>query len=156
MERNATTGAVTFRATILRGGKTATGIRVPDEVVAALGTGKRPRVRATLGDYTYRSTVAPMGGRYMLPVSGEVRERAAVAGGDELDVVLELDSEPREVTVPPDLAAAIAGEGRRFFDSLSYTNQLRVVLAVEGAKTDETRQRRIAKAAQELSAGRKL
>ncbi len=152
-----TAGAVTFRATILQGGKTATGIHVPDEVVAALGSGRRQRVRVTLGAYSYRSTVAPMGGRFMLPVSAEVRSGAGVAGGDELDVVLELDTEPREVTVPPDLAAALGdGEARGFFDGLSYTNQSRVVLSVEGAKTAETRQRRIDKAVATLQQGRTL
>lgn len=152
-----TAGAVTFRATILQGGKTTTGIHVPDQVVAALGAGKRARVRVTMGDYSYRSTVAPMRGRFMLPVSAEVRAGAGVAGGDELDVVLELDTEPREVTVPPDLADAIGdGEARAFFDGLSYTNRLRFVLSVEGAKTAETRQRRIDKAVAALQDGRAL
>ena len=150
------TAAVTFRATILSGGKTATGIEVPGDVVAALGTSRRPRVRVTLGSFTYRSTVAPMGGRFMLPVSADVRAGAGVAGGDELDVTLELDDAPREVTIPPDLAAALGAEARRFLDGLSYTNQLRVVLSVEGAKTEETRLRRIAKAVEALSEGRKL
>lgn len=152
-----TAGAVRFRATILQGGKTATGIHVPDEVVAALGAGKRARVRVTMGAYSYRSTVAPMRGRFMLPVSAEVREGAGVAGGDELDVVLALDNEPREVTVPPDLAEALGdGEARRFFDGLSHPNQLRVVLSVEGAKTAETRQRCIDKALTVLRDGRTL
>ena len=150
-------GAVTFRATILQGGKTATGICVPDEVVAALGAGKRPRVRVTMGVYSYRSTVAPMRGRFMLPVSAEVRKGAGVAGGDELDVVLALDTETREVTVPRDLADALGdGEARRFFDCLSYTNRSRVVLSVEGAKTAETRRRRIDKAVATLQGGRTL
>jgi hypothetical protein len=151
-----TAGAVTFRATLLSGGKTATGIHVPDEVVAALSTSKRLRVRVTMGSYTYRSTVAPMRGRSMLPVSAEVREGAGVAAGDELQVVLELDDEPREVTVPPDLTAALDGESEavRFFEGLSYTNRLRFVLSIEGAKTPETRQRRIEKAVSALREGR--
>ena len=149
-------GAVTFRATIRLAGKTATGIHVPDDVVASLGTSRRPRVHATLAGYRYRTTVAPMRGRYMLPVSAEVREGAGVAAGDELDVVLELDDEPREVNVPPDLADVLDGEARRFFDGLSYTGRLRVVLSVEGAKTEETRRRRIAKAAEAMREGRKI
>jgi hypothetical protein len=150
-------GGVTFRATLLLAGKTATGIRVPDDVVAALGTSKRPRVRVTMGSYTYRSSVAPMRGRFMLPVSAEVREGAGVAAGNELDVTLDLDNEPREVEVPADLAAALGdGETRRFFDGLSYTNRQRVVLSVEGAKTAETRQRRIDKAVAALQDGRPL
>lgn len=145
-----------FRATIQPSGKTATGVQVPAAVVASLGSGKRPSVRVTINGYTYRSTVASMGGTFMLPVSAEVRERSGVAAGDEVDVDVELDAEPREVTVPPDLAAALDGDvdARRFFDSLSYSNQRRIVLSIEDAKTAETRQRRIAKAVGMLHEGR--
>src|SRR5690348_3791840 len=145
-----------FRAVILLNGKTATGIRVPDEVVVGLGSGKRPAVRATINGYTYRSTVAPMGGEYMLPVSAEVRERAGVAAGDEVDVDVELDGAPREVSVPPDLAEALDGdvEAKRLFEALSYSNKRRIVLPIEEAKTPETRQRRIAKAVSTLHEGK--
>ncbi|HEX6799179.1 MAG TPA: YdeI/OmpD-associated family protein [Ktedonobacterales bacterium] len=145
-----------FRAVVQLNGKTATGIQVPPEVVASLGAGKRPSVRVTINGYTYRSTVAPMGGAFMLPVSAEVREGASVAAGDEVDVDVELDAEPREVSVPPDLAQALAGDAdaRRFFDGLSYSNQRRIVLSIDDAKTAETRQRRIAKAVSILREGR--
>ena len=148
--------ATSFRATLELNGKTATGICVPDEVVAALGSGKRPPVQVTLAGYTYRSTVASMGGRFMLPVSAEVRERAGIAAGADVDVALALDSEPREVAVPPDLAAALGGapEARRFFDGLSYSKQKAVVVSIDGAKTAETRQRRIDKAVGTLREGR--
>ena len=102
-----------FRATVELGGKTATGIEVPEEVVAALGSHKRPPVRVTIGDYTYRSTVARMGGRFLLPVSAEVRAGAGVAAGDEVDVEVALDDAPREVTVPDDLAVALEAAGVR-------------------------------------------
>ncbi|HET7269866.1 MAG TPA: YdeI/OmpD-associated family protein [Rubrobacter sp.] len=130
------------------GGKTATGIPVPDEVVEGLGKGKRPPVRATINGHTYRSTVASVGGQFMLPISTENRESAGVAAGDEVEVDIELDTEPREVTVPPDLAEELdsEAEARRFFDGLSYSKKQRFVLPIEQAKTDETRQRRIAKA----------
>src|SRR5438445_5998830 len=98
-----------FRTTVLQSGATATGIEVPAEVVSALGS-KRPAVRVTLNGYTYRSTVASMGGRFMVGVSAKVREAAGVAGGDEVDVTLSLDTEPREVVVPSDLTEALAGE----------------------------------------------
>src|SRR5579863_8914840 len=135
-----------FRAVIQLNGKTATGIQVPPEVVASLGAGKRHSVRVTINGYTYRSTVAPLGGAFMLPVSAEVREGAGVAAGAEVDVDLELDTAPREVTMPPDFAEALDGDAgaRRFFDSLSYSNKRRVVVPIEEAKTAETRQRRIA------------
>jgi hypothetical protein len=145
-----------FRTTILQGGKTATGIQVPDEVVEALGAGKRPAVRVTINGYTYRSTVAVVGGRYMVGVSAENRAGAGVAGGDEVDVDVELDTAPREVDVPPDLAAALAAEpeARRTFEGLSYSNRSWHVLQVTGAKTEETRQRRIARSVDALKQGR--
>jgi hypothetical protein len=145
-----------FHTTILQGDKTATGIRVPDEVVEALGAGKRPPVRVTINGYTYRSTVAVMGGTYMVGVSADNRAGAGVAGGDEVDVDLELDTAPREVTVPPDFAAALDAEptARRTFDGLSYSNRSWHVLSIEGAKSDETRQRRIAKSVDALREGR--
>jgi Bacteriocin-protection, YdeI or OmpD-Associated/Domain of unknown function (DUF1905) len=145
-----------FRATIELGGKTATGIRVPAEIVAGLGAGKRPSVRVTINEYSYRSTVAPMGAAFMLPVSAQVRESAGVAAGDEVDVDIELDTEPREVALPADFADALDREAaaRRFFDGLSYSNKRRFVLSIEEAKTAETRQRRIAKAVSTLREGR--
>jgi len=135
-----------FRTTVVLAGKTATGIEVPPDVVAALGPGKRPAVRVTIGGHTYRSTVAVMGGRSMLPISAERRVLAGVAAGDEVDVDLDVDLEPRTVAVPGDLAAALDADpaARRRFDSLAYSHQLRHVLAVEGAKTPETRGRRVA------------
>ncbi len=146
-----------FRATLQLEGKTATGFRVPPEVVEALGRGKRPPVTVTINGYTYRSTIAPYGDVYMLGVSAEHREAAGVAAGDELDVDLELDTAPREVEVPADLAEALADEpeASAFFDGLSYSNRRWYVLSVEGAKTPETRQRRVAKAVEMLREGRK-
>lgn len=144
-----------FRATVDASGKTTTGIRVPPEVVDGLGSGKRPPVRVTINGYTYRTTVATMGGEYMLSVSAEVRANARVAAGDAVDVEIALDTEPRAVDVPPDFAAALdqAPEARQFFDGLSYSNQRRLVLPITDAKTAETRQRRIAKAVDLLRAG---
>jgi hypothetical protein len=136
-----------FHATIDLNGKTATGIRVPPEVVADLGAGKRPAVRVTINGYTYRSTIAVMGGKFMLPVSAEIRAGARVAAGDAVEVELALDEAPREVAVPHDFAEALASdaEAQRFFDGLSYSNKRRLTLAIEDAKSAETRQRRIAK-----------
>jgi Domain of unknown function (DUF1905)/Bacteriocin-protection, YdeI or OmpD-Associated len=147
-EAPATGGAIRFRATVQLGGKTATGIEVPPELVRALGPSRRPPVRATIAGYTYRSSVASMRGRFMLPVSAAVRQGAGVAAGDEVDVELALDTEPREVTLPPDFASVLHGDARatRFFDGLSYSNKQRHVLAIESAKTPETRRRRTAKA----------
>jgi len=145
-----------FHATIEQSGKTATGIRIPDEVVEALGSGKRPAVKVTINGYTYRNTVAVMGGVYMVGVSAEHRAGSGVAGGDEVDVDIELDTEPREVVVPDDFAAALDAEpkARATFDGLSYSNRSWHVLSITGAKTDETRQRRIGKSVEMLREGR--
>ena len=145
-----------FRTTILQTDKTATGIRVPDEVVAALGSGKRPAVTVTINGFTYRSTIAVMGGVFMVGVSAENRAGAGVEGGDEVDVDIELDTAPREVTVPADFAAALEAEpaARVTFERLSYSNKSWHVLQVTGAKTEETRQRRIAKSIDALREGR--
>jgi hypothetical protein len=145
-----------FRTTILGTGKNAAGIEIPDEVVAALGAGKRPPVRVTINGNTYRNTVAVMGGVYMVGVSAEHRAAAGLSAGDEVDVDLELDTAPREVAVPDDFAAALDAdaEARRTFDGLSYSNRSWHVLSIEGAKTDETRQRRIEKSIATLHEGR--
>ena len=145
-----------FRATVRLSGKTATGIPVPPEVVAALGASKRPQVSVTINGYTYRSTIAFMNGEFMLPLSAENRTGAGVAADDEVEVAVELDTEPREVTVPPDFAAALSAdaEAQRFFEKLAYSHKLRHVLSIEEAKTAETRQRRIAKAISMLHEGR--
>ena len=145
-----------FRTTVRQSGKTTTGIQVPDEVIEALGSGKRPAVKVTVNGYTYRSTVAVLGGVYMVGLSAQHRAAAGVAGGDEVDVDLELDTAPREVAVPADLAAALDAEpaARRTFDGLSYSNKSWHALQVDGAKTEETRQRRIAKSVAALKQGR--
>jgi len=145
-----------FHTTILQSGKTATGIRIPDEVVEALGAGRRPAVRVSINGFTYRSTVAVMAGDYMVGVNADNRAGAGVEGGDEVDVDIELDTAPREVAVPADLAAALDAEpdARRTFDKLSNSNKGWHTSQVEGAKTDETRQRRIARSVAALREGR--
>lgn len=142
-----------FRTTVLLGGKTATGLPVPDDVVEVLGAGKKPAVTITLGGHSYRTTVAPMGGANFVPLSAEHRTAAGVAAGDEIDVEIVLDTAERTVDVPPDLVEALdrAGAARGAFDALSYTRRKEWARLVESAKTPETRQRRIAKAVGELS-----
>lgn len=142
-----------FHATIQLSGKTATGIEVPTEVVEGLSPGsRRPAVHVTINGYTYRSTVAAMRGVFMLPVSADVRERAGVAAGDQVDVDVELDTAPREVSVPADLSAAldVAPIARQAFATLSYSGRQRIVLSVESARTADTRRRRVEKAVSDL------
>jgi hypothetical protein len=146
---------VRFRTRVELGGKTATGLEVPAEVVEALGAGKKPPVTVTIGAHSYRSTVAVMGGRYLLPLSAENRTAAGVAAGDDVDVDVELDTEPREVAVPEDLAAALQADdvAREAFERLSYSHRRRHVMAIEDAKTPETRDRRVTKAVEMLREG---
>ena len=137
-----------FHALIEGAGKTAAGIEVPTEVVTALGQTKRPPVRVTINGYTYRSTVATVAGRFMVGVSNDVRVNAGVAAGQEVDVEMELDTTPREVAVPPDLAKELDTDptARQAFEALSYSKQRVLVDPVANAKTAETRDRNIAKA----------
>jgi hypothetical protein len=146
-----------FRTTIQLAGKTATGIQVPTEIIESLGAGKKPAVRVTLRGHTYRTTVASRGDRYLVGVSAENRASAGVAAGDELDVEIELDTEPREITVPGDLADALAADSKAgtFFESLTYSQKRWYVEPIEQAKKAETRERRLAKALDMLRQGRK-
>ena len=145
--------AHTYTTTIIQAeGLNATGISVPPEVIAALGSGKRPKVTITLNGYTYRSTVAAYGDVYMLPLAQEHRAAAGVQAGDEVAITLALDTEPRTVEVPDDLAAALAERpgATEAFEKLSYSARKEHVRQVKDAKTQETRDRRIAGIVKEL------
>jgi hypothetical protein len=143
--------AETFTTTLQLARKTATGIEVPPDVVDALGGGKRAAVTVTIGGYGYRSTIASMGGRFLIPVSAEHREAAGLTAGDTIEVSLELDTAPRTVEVPEDLAAALADAGvRDAFDALSPSAQKAHVTSVTGTAVAETRARRVAKAVASL------
>ena len=145
-----------FRTTILQNDKTATGIRIPSDVMEALGAGRRPPVTVTINGYTYRSTVATVDGAPMVGVSAVNRDGAGVAGGDEVDVDIELDTQPRVVELPADFAASLAADpaAQATFDKLSNSNKGYHVSSIEGAKTAETRERRIAKAVATLHEGK--
>lgn len=145
-----------FRAKILATGKTAAGIIVPEEIVAGLGKSRHPAVKATINGYTYRSSIAVMGAKFMLGVSNEVRANAKVAAGETVDIEVVLDTEPRKVTVPADLAAALKkdAKAKKFFDDLSYSHQRWYTLWIESAKKTETRDARVAKAITMLRDGK--
>ncbi|KQX42550.1 hypothetical protein ASD04_00850 [Devosia sp. Root436] len=145
-----------FNTTILQTGNN-TGIEVPAEVVEGLGGGKKPAVAVTVGSYSYRSSIAMMGGKFLIPLSAERRAASGIKGGDAVEVELVLDTVPREVVVPAELDAAMARDAaaRAFFETLSYSNKLRHVLSITDAKTPETRQKRIDKAMDMLRAGKK-
>jgi hypothetical protein len=139
---------VSFTTTLLKAeGLNATGISIPPDVIAALGKQKRPKVIVTVNGYTYRTTVAPYGNVFMLPVSQEHRSAAGLQAGDQIEVTLELDIEPRTVEIPPELQTALASKDGALaaFEALSYTNRKEMARQVSDAKTQETRDRRIAK-----------
>jgi len=124
--------------------KNATGIPVPNDVIIAFNAGKRPKVKVTINDYTYRTTVAVMGGVYMLPYSAENREAAKIKANENVEVTLELDTEPHLVNIPEDLARnLIENNVMDEFESLSYSIRKEYVRQVESAKAQETRDRRI-------------
>jgi hypothetical protein len=137
----------TFTTTLIKGDqKNTSGIEIPADVIEAMGAGKKPPVKVTIGAYTYRSTVAVMGGKYLVSLSQANREAAGVKGGDTVDVTLELDTEPRTVDVPEDLAAALSAKSgaREAFDKASPSARKEFVRQVVEAKAQDTRERRIA------------
>jgi hypothetical protein len=148
-------GGMRFESTVELGGKTATGIPVPENVIEALGASKRPPVTITVNGHRYRTTAVRMGGRFFVPLSAENREAAGVAAGESITVDIEADTAPREVTMPDDLAAALDDAARTAYDGLSYTHRKEWVRWVEEAKKPETRATRIEKTVAALREGRK-
>src|SRR5262249_7205684 len=144
-----------FESVVELGGKTATGIPIPDEVIASLGTSKRPPVTITINGYSYRTTAVRMGGQFYVPLNAENREAAGVAAGDDITVDIENDDAPREVTLPADLEAALDDEARAAYDGLSFTHRKEWVRWVEEAKKPETRATRVEKTVAGLRAGKK-
>ncbi|MGF4044352.1 YdeI/OmpD-associated family protein [Paenarthrobacter nitroguajacolicus] len=145
-----------FTTTIVGDGNKA-GIEVPDAIVEGLGAGKRPPVVVTINGQSYRSSIAVMGGKYMVGVSSANRELTGAAAGDTVDVGLEVDTEPRVVELPADLTAALEAEpeAKAFYGTLNYSSQRRYVEPIGDAKTEETRARRIAKVVADLKARKK-
>ena len=137
------------------GGKTATGIPVPDEVIAALGSSRRPPVTITINGHTYRTTAVRMGGRFLVPLSAENREAAGLVAGEDVTVGIANDEAPREVRVPDDLAAAMDDRARRTYDGLAFTHRKEWVRWIEEAKRPETRSNRIERTVAALRAGKK-
>jgi hypothetical protein len=145
-----------FHTTLQQGDKTATGIEIPNEVVEALGAGKKPPVKLRVNGYEYRSTVATIDGKFMVGFSADHRAASGIKGGDEIDVEVELDTQPRTVDVPADLQAALDAEpkAKATFEKLSNSLKGYHVSQVTGAKTEETRQRRIQRSISVLREGK--
>lgn len=132
-----------FETTLSQTGNN-TGIEVPADVVEQLGGGKRPAVLVDVNGYSYQSTIGVMGGRFLIPFSSDKRAATGLAGGDAITVELTLDTAPRTVEIPDDLAAALAAAGARgAFDALSPSARKAHVTKVTSAKAAETRTRRV-------------
>lgn len=148
--------ALRFAAELELAGKTAAGFGVPEAVVESLGGGRHPKVVVTVNGYTFRTSIARMGDRYMLGVSAARRAEGDLAAGEVHTVVVQLDTAPREVELPEDLAAALHAEpaAKAFWSGLSYSKQSWHVLQVVGAKKAATRRARVEKSVAMLAAGR--
>ncbi|HEU4467210.1 MAG TPA: YdeI/OmpD-associated family protein [Agromyces sp.] len=141
-----------FETELLLTGERNTGIEVPAELVEALGAGKRPPVVVTVNGFEYRSTIAPMGGKFLIPFSSDKRAATGLGGGDAIVVDLELDTAPRTVEPPDDFAAALDAAGARdAWERLAPSHKKAHVTAIEQAKAAETRQRRIDKAVAQIA-----
>lgn len=135
---------------------TATGIVIPDDVVAALGAGKKPPVKVVVNGYAYRSTVATVNGDYMVGFSADHRAASGIKGADAIEVDIQVDAEPRTVELPADFAAALDADlqAKATFDKLSNSLKGYHVSQVTGTSNPETRQRRIWKSIATLHAGK--
>jgi hypothetical protein len=156
MRQDRRMGVIRFRAQLQRRGPAAA-VVLDETQVAAVGEGaKRFRVVATVNGYTWRTSVARMGGEFLLGLSREVRDGAGVQAGDEAEVTIELDEAPREVDVPADLAAALAADPQAAasFERMAFTHRKEYARWVAEAKRDETRQRRVAQAVEMIKAGK--
>ena len=148
-------GEIAFTAELVPRGPAAA-VVLDEAQVAVVGEGaKRFPVRATVNGYEWRTSVSRMRGEFLLGLNREVRAAAAVEAGQTVEVVLALDDEPREVEVPPPLAAALDGDpaAKAAFHALAFTHRKEFARWIEEAKRDETRDRRVGKALEMLRPG---
>jgi antitoxin component of MazEF toxin-antitoxin module len=145
-----------FTTTIFQIGNN-TGIEVPAEVIESLGASKRPPVKVTVNGYSYRSTVAVMDGKFLIPLSAEHRRNSQVQGGEVHEITLELDTDPREVVLPEDMRLKLLEnpEADAFYQSLVPSLKKKAFLLIEAAKTEATRTKRIAKIVEDLAQKKK-
>ncbi len=142
----------TFRGVIESAGDGGAFVNIPFDVEQAFGK-KRVKVKATIEGVPYRGSLVRMGGpNHMLVILKEIREKIGKSFGDEIELVIEEDTEPREVDIPQDMKEALARnpEAEAFFKQLSYTHQKEYVRWIEEGKQDRTRQRRLAQAVELL------
>lgn len=133
----------TFKTTIVREGSMCF-IPIPFDPAPVFGKVRAP-VKVTLNGYTYRSTIASMGGKTLIPLRKSNREAAGLEGGETLDVRLDLDSEKRDIEPPRDLGKAVKASPEAWarWQELSFSHKREFVEGIEEAKKPETRARRI-------------
>jgi hypothetical protein len=155
MENTAMSKSVKFDTKVATTGNN-TGIIVPDDAIERLGAGRRPAVIVNVNGYEYRNTVGVMGGKHMISISAAVRKETGLKGGAPIHVTLTVADTPREVNVPTDLAVALSKhtDAKAFFGKLSNSLRRYHIDNINGAKTAETRQRRIEKAIALFRAGK--
>ncbi len=138
---------ITIIATLELRGKTATGFVIPAIKVMELGSSKKPQVKVTMNNFSYRTSIASMKGEFLLPVSAEIRNKTSIQAGDEIELKIEIDTQPREMIIPDDFGLTLKDhpEALSFFECLSYSNKRRLVESIQEAKTTETRAKRIDK-----------
>jgi len=146
-----------FKTTLKQAeGSSATGIVIPDKVLAALGAGKKPPVKVVVNGYAYRTTVATVSGSYMVGFSADHRAASGLKGGDSVEVDIEIDTEPRTIELPADFQAALNADRKAKATFAKLSNSLKGyhVSQVTGTKNPETRQRRIEKSIATLHVGK--
>jgi antitoxin component of MazEF toxin-antitoxin module len=143
-----------FKTKIVQSGNN-TGINVPAEIIEGFNAGKKPPVKIAINKYSYQSTVAVMGGKYMVSLSKAHREAAGVNGGDAVEINVELDDAPRTVEVPADFQKVLNknAAAKKSYEALSASKKKNMVLLITEAKTEETRFKRIEKAIASLTPG---
>ena len=139
---------IKFKTILLQSGKTATGIKIPPEIIEKLGAGKKPLVKVTINGFTYRSAVAVMDGAFMVGVNADNRAAAGVKGGDRIEVSIALDTEERHIELPAEFQKILDKKpiAKKAFEALSNSRKKQMVIPIAAAKTEETRNRNIEKA----------
>jgi hypothetical protein len=142
----------TFTWTLESQGGNNTGFIVPEDVVLAFGRGRRVPISVTIGDFSYRTTIVSMRGRFLFGVNAEQRKATGLQAGDEVTLTIEADDAPREVELPPELAAALDADpaAKAAFEKLSFTNRKEAARSIADAKAEDTKARRLAKVLESL------
>jgi hypothetical protein len=140
-----------FKTKIIQTGNN-TGIEVSEEILEHLGGGKKPLVVVKVNEYTYRSAVGKMGDKFMISLSAENRKNASVKGGDIVDIEIELDKAPRTIEIPNGFQSLLDSNStaKVNFEKLAPSKKKAIILSINEAKTDETRNRRMEKAIESL------